>query len=410
MTNENKRFTEPYTLVIDDPELLVYLAHVPDNQQQRFLLTALRIGLLTLHSAKGDVDRQTLLDMTEQLKGRLQDSLEAHQLRLTDYLDHWVGEKGRFDYCFQKNVQSLLKQLDPKAEDSPLNATLAAVEKAVSDINSQWQGDKPESAMARLQQLIVASLDSHYEKIQQWQHGLEKSLLVEDTRKQESMQGARHGEVFESALNDTLNALCQQIGHVVEPTGSQAGLIKNCKVGDAVIHIGEDHIAAGSRIVIEAKESKSYTLKAALEEMKTACKNREADVGIFVFSEKRKPKTLKPFQRFGDHLIVVWDSENTASDIYLEAAIMVATALCKEKQYQAPEMPDFSAMKQAVVDLEKELEGLDELKKQTATISNASEKMQKRLGLIQDVAKTKIADLNRGVELLYQIGKGEGLV
>ena len=35
---------------------------------------------------------------------------------------------------------------------------------------------------------------------------------------------------------------------------TRTGLIKNCKVGDAVIHLGPDCAAAGARIVIEAKE------------------------------------------------------------------------------------------------------------------------------------------------------------
>jgi len=46
-------------------------------------------------------------------------------------------------------------------------------------------------------------------------------------------------------------------------------------VGDIVVQLGPDQKASGARIVVEAKESGSYTLSKALEELETARKNRQ---------------------------------------------------------------------------------------------------------------------------------------
>ena len=67
------------------------------------------------------------------------------------------------------------------------------------------------------------------------------------------------------------------------------GAIKHCKKGDLVVELGDDCVAAGARFVIGAKEDKSYTLPIARAELETAKKNRDAGVGVFVFSQKTAP-------------------------------------------------------------------------------------------------------------------------
>eukprot|EP00461_Guttulinopsis_vulgaris_P007738 UN07788 len=55
--------------------------------------------------------------------------------------------------------------------------------------------------------------------------------------------------------------------HIVEATGNRTGRIRNCKVGDIVITMGPEHVAYGSKIVIEAKNDQSYTIQKALDEL-----------------------------------------------------------------------------------------------------------------------------------------------
>jgi uridine phosphorylase len=47
-------------------------------------------------------------------------------------------------------------------------------------------------------------------------------------------------------------------------TGTTTGLRKNCKVGDLVVELGADCVAAGEKFVVEAKEDASYTAAKAL--------------------------------------------------------------------------------------------------------------------------------------------------
>src|SRR5687767_11771952 len=59
-------------------------------------------------------------------------------------------------------------------------------------------------------------------------------------------------------------------------------------------------VAANSRIVVEAKQDASYGLAHALSENEQARKNRQAEVGVFVFSKRTANAQIVPFGRYGN--------------------------------------------------------------------------------------------------------------
>ncbi len=112
------------------------------------------------------------------------------------------------------------------------------------------------------------------------------------------------------------------------------GAIKNCKIGDFVTELGPDSAAPGARIVWEAKDDRSYDLKRALAEMDEARKNRQAQVGVFVFARSAAPDGLQPFARYGNDLVITWDPEDPASDLFIKAALSVARALVIRESHE----------------------------------------------------------------------------
>src|SRR6185312_43462 len=121
-----------------------------------------------------------------------------------------------------------------------------------------------------------------------------------------------------------LRTVMQASGDILEETSSTTGLRPNCKVGDYVLTVGPEKVAAGARIVIEAKENSSYDLSRTLEEAHTARANRQAEVCVFVHSVKTAPLNIPVFQRFGSDVVVKWDADDDALDVWLQAALMVA--------------------------------------------------------------------------------------
>ena len=101
-------------------------------------------------------------------------------------------------------------------------------------------------------------------------------------------------------------------------------------------------VVSKARIVVEAKEDASYNLKKALDELEDARKNRGADIGVFVFSKRTAPNGLEVFNRYGNDVVVIWDAEDTGSDVFLDAGLSVARALCaRPKSISAEVDADF---------------------------------------------------------------------
>ncbi len=182
-----------------------------------------------------------------------------------------------------------------------------------------------------------------------------------------------------------MRAIVQDAGDVFQDTGDTTGLRPNCKVGDHVITIGPEKIAAGARIVIEAKESASYDLAKTLEEADLARINRQAEVCIFVHSVKTAPSSIPLFQRYGRDLVVKWNADDDENDVWLKAALMVATALSvKAALHDKGEAASFEKIDKAMARIRKQIEGFEEVNTCANTIKNSAEKILTRARIMQE--------------------------
>src|SRR5262249_34696837 len=141
------------------------------------------------------------------------------------------------------------------------------------------------------------------------------------TRRDEAARSTSHGLDFETSAEEFIQQEAQRVGDLFIRTADSAGAIARCKIGDFVIALGPETAAPNGRIVFEAKENKSYAIKDALEELKAARENRQAQVGIFVFSRSTAPSGIEPLNRWGQDILVIWDNEDASTDVYLKAAI-----------------------------------------------------------------------------------------
>ena len=100
---------------------------------------------------------------------------------------------------------------------------------------------------------------------------------------------------------------------------------------------------------MEANEDGSYDLMETLKEIEQARRNREAQVGIFVFLKNAAPAGVDPFSRHGKQIVVVSDRDHSATDIFLRAGLSVAKALVfREQLSDAKNRARFVALKAAL--------------------------------------------------------------
>ncbi len=388
----------------DDSELLKWLN--PDQSQG--LLGALR----------GVLDEQLLSQRDHVLK---QFSLDNKEGALFRFIAELTERQGNLTEDLQTRIDEVVKQFSLDEENSALSRLVANVERAQRTITNEFSLDQETSALSRLKKMLEstnATIESHLsldeetsalarlkrellallegqrKTNQVFQEEIKLSLQEMIVRKKEAGKSTRHGLEFEEEVIQLLVQESQKTGDLAESTGSTTGRIKNCKVGDAVITLGPDTVAPGGRIVMEAKEKAGYQLTDAVQELATARDNRDAQVGLFVFSRRTAPVGLEPLFRRGLDVFVVWDLDDEASDLYLRTGLTLARALVVQQQKQnAAQTADVAAMEVAILDIEKQVNSLDDLMTWAQTIESNSGKILKKLATVRKAVESQVATL-----------------
>lgn len=362
--------------------------------------------------------------LTEQRKHVLSEfSLDNKQGALARLVSELTENQGDLTKALGDKIDDVVKEFSLDVEDSALSRLVRNVDRAQRTISAEFSLDNEGSALARLKQLLEGTqqaihgnltldeegsslarlkrelmtiLESHGKLNAAFQEEVKVTLARLTARKEEQARSTRHGVQFEQAVGTFLQDAAARRGDVLQPVGEKVGLIKNCKVGDFVLELGPDSAAPGAKIVIEAKEDRSYDVTEARAECERARKNRDAQLALFVFSKRTAPELSEPFANFGDDVLVVWDAEDGNSDLYFKLALGVARALCIRRDKQRSEQAaDFQEIDKAVLEIEKRAGNLEQVEKWADTIRARAEDILKHVS-------TSRASLTRQVETLQE--------
>jgi hypothetical protein len=320
-------------------------------------------------------------------------SLDNGGSALTRLVKELSDRHGQFASGLKDSVNEVIGEFSLDKPDSALSRLVGQVESAQRKISSEFSLDEQSSALARMKAALEQLIEKHNRDNDEFRADVRQSLAALHARKEESQRSTRHGLEFEQAVCDFVGASARAAGDIFEHVGASTGLIRNCKTGDAVLTLGPEHAAAGARIVVEAKQHASYDLAAALSEIEQARKNRQASVGLFVFSRRTLTVELSPLARFGSDIIVVWDCEDAASDVVLTAALSLARALCaRSDAVEAPIDVDVERLHRAMLDVEKQIQGMDEIRKCAQSIRSSADRIEDRARLVSEniVRATKV--------------------
>ena len=244
-------------------------------------------------------------------------------------------------------------------------------------------------------------LGTHEQKVQGFQTNVLTALESMTAQRKESARSTQHGNDFEATACEFIEKEVQKAGDVANRTGATTGLIKNCKVGDLVVELGADCVAAGEKFVVEAKEDAGYSVTKAIIEIDTARKNRSASVGLFLFSAQTAPQGMDMLTRNGDDVLVVWDAQRIESDVILRAGLSLAKALCVRKQRERDKNEsNWEEVDAAVLVVEKEVNRIGQMKTWTETIQSHSGKLLDEFRKMTNNLEAQIVVLRESVETL----------
>jgi hypothetical protein len=391
-------------LVDQDGQLAQLIRGLVDGEQSRLAQTL--VGHVGKDSPlfkwlNSDESQGFLAAMRTSVEARLleqrthllaQFSLDTQDGALSRLVKELKATHGDLETALQKKIDCVVKEFSLDEENSALRRLVKSVEGAQRTITSEFSLDNEQSALLRLKKELTTILEAHVQASGDFQRRVELSLEKLATRREQELRSTLHGATFQNAVYAFLDQQAQRRGDIAEDTSGTTGLIKNCKIGDAVIQLGQDCAAAGARIVFESKEEIGYTLRAAKEEIAKARKNRDAQQGVFIFSQRTAPVT-ESLARHGDDVFVVWNAEDPGTDAYLNAALEISRALCLRSHKAAAQQIDFEPIDRALRAVEKCAANLDEVGKSAESIKKSADK-------ILDRARIDRVDLVKQVTLL----------
>lgn len=387
------------------------MKHLGTDESSGFLLSLRETLQVQLNSQRDHVLKQFSLDNKDGALARFIGELTERHGLLTDELhqkiDDVVQEFSLDDE--QSALSRLVKNVDRAQrtitnefsldeETSALSRLKKMLENTNEAIHSHLSLDEQNSALSRLKRELLELNERDRKVNQAFQEEVKGTLQAMVARREEADRSTRHGIDFEDALFTFLQHSVQNSGDIATHTGNGTGTIRNCKVGDCVLELGPESAAAGGRIVFEAKEDKKYSIAIAREEIDTARKNRNAQIGLFVFSAKTAPDGIEPFARYGNDIIVVWDAENTDSDLFLKASISLARALSvRTQQQEKATTADFTEIDKAIREIERRTSSLDDVETWTETIQKSSEKILKKIGAMRKSLENQVELLDEKI-------------
>ena len=287
-------------LTVYDADLAEYLTQFDEQDREREIERALRVGATTLELADTSKEvefvkrefaemeeafNEEIDDVQEELEekfgddGKVAELLESHlgdEGKLQRHLDDALGEDGEFarrlDAELGEDGQRFQEALDPDREGTPIN---------------------------RLKEFLREEVRSELrEEIREIQEKLEREDAEEEIKQRTTLKG----DVFEDDLEELLDDLVYGTNNSVEYTGDTEGELSGRNIGDFVFTLGD----TGQQIVIEAKSEQNYTQPKIKEELEEAIENRDADYGIFVSEcESYVPNKVGYLHEFNNQMLVV---------------------------------------------------------------------------------------------------------
>ena len=310
-----------------------------------------------------------------------------------------TDNQGRLREDFERNVDALGRQFSLDDPASALSRLVAQVDAAQQGITRQFSLDDAGSSLSRLQRELKGIIERLASDQTNFQTEVRSALAALQARKHEAARSTRHGGDFEDAVCNVLGAEVARLGDIPTPCGTTTGKIRNSKVGDMVVQLGRESAAPDERVVVEAKAANGYDVPRALQELDVARKNRDAQVGLFVFAQSHAPANLEPVARHGQDVIAVWDPEDPATDLYLKTAYSLARALVVAHGRAVAETEaNFTEIDAALLEIGRQAESLDQISDATRTITNANEKIATRARVVRDALAREVLRLQAHLE------------
>jgi len=390
-------------LVVNDPSLAAWLSEQPADDHEILVERAIRIGLTAIQSVgvtmnvdavRTEFERlaETQRAMTEHAAEALEQTLRSNfgdvDGRLPRTLEAFLGDRGKL----QATVRELF---DPARKDSALG-------RLGSMLEDYFDGDASRLATLLDPMRVGSPLNGFRAEVAAGFKAIEEKLVAfqasQSARADERSKSSAKGVDYEDLVEGLLGAIARGGGDLLERTGNEAGSTLKSKKGDFVLTLNPGLTrGADVRMVVEVKD-RAISIPAMRAELRDAKANRDASVGLVVFTPAHAPAGIAPFDVRGDDVWCVLDPEDVEPSMF-EAAVRMARYIALASLAARDTEIDTTTISQALTCIREQLEQIRNLKSQLTSIGNATKAVWTGLdglqaGVVEQVTRAEAAIRN----------------
>ena len=384
------------SLSIADAGLATFVAERPADERVELVTRALRIGLLALQDAGASLDVEvvrrefeSMVRQTETLNERvaaqvdevLRQNFADGDGRLPRTLESFLGDRGQ--------LRSFTRELfDEERRDSAIGRMRVL-------LGSYFDGDASRLAQLLDPTRMGSPLHQFRDEVAKGFDALNERLTAIEAaataRAGERARSAAKGADFEDLLEDMLADSVRGTDHLIERTSDEAGNVIRSKKGDFVLTLDPTTTRGATvRIVVEAKD-RAVSGRAMRDEIGEAKRNRDAAVGLVIFSAAHAPAGIAPFDvRMGDVYCAI--DPHDPQPATLDAAVRLARLLALAATRETDGDVDAAAVHAALERVRAELDAVRGLKTKLTTIGTAAKAVNAGLDQLREGIVARIAE------------------
>jgi len=386
-------------LVLADGAAAAWLGAQPMDDHALLVERALKIGLtalqgvgvtLNVDAVRAEFERFADQNRVanEQAAAALEHVLRANFAdgdgRLPRTLESFLGDRGK--------LKSMVDELfDPKRRDSAIGRIGTMLETYFDGDGSRLaQLLDPTRLGSPLHQFRI-EMERGFKALQEQLVGLE---AAQRARADERSKSSAKGGDFEDLLEAMLGDIARGANDLLERTGTDAGDAGRSKKGDFVLTLDSDQTRGCEvRVVIEAKDRR-MSGREMRDELRAAKTNRDAAVGLVVFTPAHAPAGIAPFDvRAGDVYTVLDPADPDPAT--LEAAVKLARLVALTAVRETEADVDLAAVQQSLTAIREAVEAVRTMKTQLTSISNTSRDVTATLDKMREAILAWIARAER---------------
>jgi hypothetical protein len=388
-------------LVVTDAALAAWLGAQPMDDHSILIDRAIRIGLTAIQSVgvtlnvdavRAEFDRfadqsrmaneQAALTLEQVLRTNFADG----DGRLPRTLESFLGDRGK--------LRSMVDELfDPGRRDSAIGRIGTMLETYFDGDGSRLAQLLDPTRMNSPLHQFRTEIDNGFKAIQERLIALE---AAQSARAGERAKSAAKGGDFEDLLEAMLGDIARGADDILERTGTEAGDAGRSKKGDFVLTLSPE-LTPGCevRVVIEAKD-RHVSGREMRDELRAAKTNRDAAVGLVVFTPDHAPSGIAPFDvRAGDVYAVLDPADPDPAALH--AAVRLARLLALACVRNTGSELDTNAITEALTTIREALEVIRALKVQLTGIGTASTNLATSLDKLRAVIVASITQAETAV-------------